>query len=295
MMGVRSLPVSVPSRSNQAVPKLEIALVLDISGSMGRDSTSAPGTTLAQLQVAAKQFIDTVLNPDTEAQTLVSIVPFSQQVNLQSGLVAHYKMTRHHTYANCLEYRDLDFDSATMPLQPGTAYRQSQHFIDGGNSKNRLYQCPKNNNAVTAYSNNAAALKNAIDALTVETWTATYMGMKWGTALLDPGSRPIVSAKVTNGELPSEFAGWPLAWNDPSVRKITVVMSPIRARGVPRLHLVPPDEAVTSSGAPRHPQSARDRRRARVRRRSATTALGDVNLEGRRARKEGGRMTERPR
>ncbi len=225
MMGVDTLNVSVQSGAIQAAPKLEIALVLDISGSMGWNSTSAPGTKLAQLKVAAKQFIDTVLAPDTEAQTLVSIVPFSQQVNLRSSFVAHYNMTRHHTYSNCLEYRDLRFDTAAMPLNPGTAYRQSQHFIDGGTSSNRLYGCPKNNNAITAYSNNAAALKSAIDALTVETWTATYMGMKWGTALMDPTSRPIVSERVSNGQIPSEFAGWPHAWNDPTVRKITVVMS----------------------------------------------------------------------
>jgi len=43
--------------------------------------------------------------------------------------------------------------------------------------------------------------------------------------MLDPSSGPIVDARIANGELPSEFAGWPHAWNDPSVRKITVLMS----------------------------------------------------------------------
>jgi hypothetical protein len=74
--------------------------------------------------------------------------------------------------------------------------------------------------------------------------------------------------------------------------------TPIRARGAPRLHLVPPDEAATSSGAPRHPQSARDRRRARVRRRSATTALGDGSEGKRRGEAdegERGRVTGRSR
>jgi hypothetical protein len=81
------------------------------------------------------------------------------------------------------------------------------------------------NNAITPFSNDPTKLKNAIDALSPETWTATYMGMKWGAALLDPTSRPVVDAMIANGSLSQDFAGWPNAWNDTSTRKITVLMS----------------------------------------------------------------------
>jgi Flp pilus assembly protein TadG len=69
LMGINRLNVAVISGAIQAVPKLEITLVLDVSGSMGWDSTSAPGTKLAQLKIAAKQFLDTILSAGNAAQT----------------------------------------------------------------------------------------------------------------------------------------------------------------------------------------------------------------------------------
>jgi len=158
-------------------------------------------------------------------RTLISIVPFSQQVNLPRAMANVYNLNRRHDYSSCFDYRDLDFDSAAMPTRPATAYRQGQHFIETGAGGSGLRGCPATRNAITPFSNNLTALNAAVDALGTETFTATYMGMKWGTALLDPSSRPVVDAMIAAGTLSNEFAGWPHAWNDPSVRKITVVMS----------------------------------------------------------------------
>ncbi len=49
--------------------------------------------------------------------------------------------------------------------------------------------------------------------------------MKWGQHLLDTSSRPLVDAMIANGDLSADFAGWPHAWNETAVRKITIVMS----------------------------------------------------------------------
>ncbi len=223
MIGITQLDVNVQSGAVQAAPRLEIALVLDVSGSMGWDSTSAPGTKLSQLQVAAKSFIDTVLSADNQAQTLISIVPFSQQVNMPRAMADLYNIDRHHDYSSCIDYHSIDFDTVAMPVNPVTAYVQGQHFRENVGSGN--FGCPNANNAITPFSNNPQALKDAIDALDPETWTATYMGMKWGQALLDTSSRPVIDAMIANGDLSAEFAGWPHASYEPGARKITVVMS----------------------------------------------------------------------
>ena len=223
LMGINRLNVAVISGAIQAVPKLEITLVLDVSGSMGWDSTSAPGTKLAQLKIAAKEFLDTVLTADTAAQTLITIVPFSQQVALPRSMADLYNLDRHHDYSSCIDFHDIDFDTTAMPTSTRTPYGQGQHFRENVGSGN--YGCPKVNNAITPFSNDLNMLKNAIDALSPETWTATYMAMKWGAAMLDPSSRPVVDAMIANNELSEGFAGWPHAWNDTSVRKITVLMS----------------------------------------------------------------------
>jgi hypothetical protein len=192
---------------------------------MGWESTSSPGTKIAQLKVAAKEFLRTVLAPDVAAQTLITIVPFSQQVNVRREMADLYNLTRRHTYSSCFDFHGLDFDTTAMPTKPGTAYIHGQHFIESGSGSSRLFGCPKTNNAIIPYSNNLAALSAAVDALSVETFTATYLGVKWGASMIDPTSRPIVNAMIANGTLGAEFAGWPNDWNDPSTRKIAVVMS----------------------------------------------------------------------
>ena len=221
MVGINQLDVNVQSGAIQSAPRLEIALVLDVSGSMGWDSTSAPGTKLDQLQIAAKNFIDTVLSADNQAQTLISIVPFSQQVNMPRAMADLYNIDRQHDYSSCIDFHEMDFNTVVLPMNPATPYTQGQHFREN----NSDFGCPKSFNAITPFSNTAQTLKDAIDALAPESWTATYFGMKWGQHLLDTSSRPLVDAMIANGDLSAEFAGWPHAWNDTTVRKITVVMS----------------------------------------------------------------------
>jgi len=226
LLGITRMDVVVNSGAIQAAPKLEITLVLDVSGSMGWNSTSSPGTKLAQLKVAAKEFLKTVLTADSAPNTLITVVPFSQQVNLPKAMADQYNLKRLHTYSSCFDYRDLNFGSTAMPTKPATAYRQGQHFIEtGAGGSTKLYGCPLLKNAITPYSNSLTQLSAAIDALAPESFTATYMGVKWGAALLDPTSRPVVDAMIAAGTLPKSFAGWPHSWTDGSVRKITVVMS----------------------------------------------------------------------
>ena len=223
MIGITQLPVVAQSGAIYSAPKLEITLVLDVSGSMDRDSSSAPGTKLEQLQVAAKEFIDTVLDADSEAEVLISIVPYSMQVNMPRAMADLYNIDRHHDYASCIDFHEFDFTTTAMPMNPVDPYEQNQRFIEDAGDMD--YACPRTVNAITPYSNDANALKAAIDALTPEKWTAIYLGMKWGAALLDPSSRPIVDAMIANNEISADYAGWPHAWNDPSVRKIVVLMS----------------------------------------------------------------------
>lgn len=226
MMGLSKMNVPVRSGALQGAPKLEITLVLDVSGSMSRDSTSSPGTKLAQLKVAAKEFLDTILAADTGGETLITIVPFSQQVNLPRSMADVYNLDRHHDFSSCFDYHGLDFSTTVMPTNSSVPFEQGQHFIeDNAGRRSVHYGCPRAMNAITPFSNDLSQLKNAIDGLASESWTTTYVGVKWGTALLDPSSRPVVDAMIANNELSAEFAGWPHAWSDTSVRKITVVMS----------------------------------------------------------------------
>ena len=149
MMGLDTMNVAVNSGAVQAAPKLEIALVLDVSGSMGWDSTSAPGTKLEQLKIAAKEFIDIILDSDSGNQTLISIIPFSQQVVLPASMADQYNFDRVHNYSSCFDYHGLDFDTTAMPTNSLNPFEQGQHFSEWGGNNG----CPQASNEIKALSN----------------------------------------------------------------------------------------------------------------------------------------------
>ncbi|MBY8975853.1 VWA domain-containing protein [Rhodobacteraceae bacterium NNCM2] len=225
LAGLKQLDANVRSGAEQAIGKTEIALVLDVSGSMGEPSTTSPGTKIAQMKDAAKEFVRTVLHGDNANHVLVSIIPYSSRTSLSMSMAGMYNISVDHDYSRCIDYRDLDFTSPAIPLNPFTPYRQSQEYIESGSGDNRVFGCPHFNNAITPYSNSVDELVGAIEALTTEKWTASYIGMKWGAAMLDPGSRAIVDAKISANQLPDTFAGFPHDWDDVTANKFVVLMT----------------------------------------------------------------------
>ena len=78
---------------------------------------------------------------------------------------------------------------------------------------------------IQAFSQNATALKDAIDQYTPRANTAIHIGMKWGVAMLDPSFRPINAALASSGESDSTFSNRPVAYNDPSTLKTVILMT----------------------------------------------------------------------
>lgn len=71
-----SFPVTVTSQAKRGSGKLEVALVLDTTGSMS-------GTKMDTLKIAAANLVTTLFNvPDATNRVKVSLVPFAQYVNI---------------------------------------------------------------------------------------------------------------------------------------------------------------------------------------------------------------------
>ena len=220
LVGVDTLKVNASSTATEAISQLEVTLVLDVTGSMG--STSQSGLRkIDDLKIAAKTFLDTILS-DPNAPVLVSILPFSQNVNMPADVIGQFNVTTHHTHHNCLDFDSFDFTTLPMPLNPTTAYLQAQHFHS---YESERYHCPRSDNMATVFSDDLTELKATIDRLTTETYTAMFMGMRWAAALNDPAARPIVASKVSSSQISGKFAGWPANWTDGATRKIVVLMS----------------------------------------------------------------------
>ncbi len=70
LMGVNTLTAVGGATAEVRTPKLEVSLVLDVSGSMS-------GAKLANLKVAAKEFVSTLLASSDPGGSVISIIPFS--------------------------------------------------------------------------------------------------------------------------------------------------------------------------------------------------------------------------
>jgi len=220
MVGIKSLAAHASGQAEERVNKVEISLVLDVSGSMSEDSK------LSHLKTAAKEFIDTVVTPGNAGKVSVSIIPFSTQVDAGARLLSFYNVSNEQTVTNCINFQAADFDTAA--LSQTAKLQRTGNFDPWSYSKDPILDtvCPTSSSReILAFSQNASALKAKINALQAGGNTSIDIGMKWGAALLDPGTQPVVSGLINAGVVDAAFAGRPLSYSDPDALKIAVVMT----------------------------------------------------------------------
>lgn len=108
LVGVESLPYNASSEAEESVNDVEVSLILDISGSMGS------GTKLADMQAAAKDFLDEILAGADDDRVSVSLVPYSTQVSAGPELLAQVSTTFNHNHSHCVNFDDEDFDVTAL-------------------------------------------------------------------------------------------------------------------------------------------------------------------------------------
>jgi Flp pilus assembly protein TadG len=235
-VGIEDLAAHGVSAAEQRVNNVEIVLVLDVSGSM------ASNNRLVNLKAAAKEFVDTILASDSEDRISIALVPFNGQVNLGSTLRAKYNATDIHGTANvnCLDlpaaaYSGISLSrSLAMPMTPyADSYsttNQTASFVSPTNSYATPYSanvwCPATpGNIVRLPTNDGTTLKAQIDGLTAIGATSINAGMRWGTALLDPGSRGMYDELIGAGQMNADWSGRPFDYDDDEAMKVIVLMT----------------------------------------------------------------------
>jgi len=224
--GVDTLTVPARSKAEERFQKVEISLVLDVSGSMADNSK------LSNMKVAAKSFIDTVMRPGTEGYVSLSLVPYSEQVNVGPNIFNALWVDTFHNFSHCIDVPDGHFVQTQMT--PGFPWDQTQHFqwnrysIETDYEENTLFDtvCPRQvYERVLPISQNADALKDQIDLFQARAGTAIYMGVKWGTALLDGSFQQSTTKLVSDGVVEATFADRPAPYNDAETLKTIVLMT----------------------------------------------------------------------
>ena len=235
LVGVDTLPAATAATAEERVTDVEISLVLDVSGSMEDHGR------IGNLRRAATQFVQAVM-PEvppgvTRGTTTVSLVPYSTSVNAGRDLLDLYALDRVHEHSNCVLFADGDYDDVALPpTRPLTQYEHFDPGVGGYISTNpyRIAQplCPREAEGTTPERNlmrplatDAAALIADIAALQAEGSTEMDAGMRWGIAMLDPQTRPVVDALVAEGGVDPSASGRPLDYGTENAIKVAVLMT----------------------------------------------------------------------
>ncbi|MEM1265008.1 MAG: pilus assembly protein TadG-related protein, partial [Pseudomonadota bacterium] len=250
LIGRDDILVPTASSARSVRREIEIAFVIDVSGSMGDPDpdSSANLSKIESLRSAASRFVDRVMGqvPDAEQdQVLISVVPYSAHTSVTPEIAAFYGFQGHptsdgnggtvigHTHSYCAEFDPGDHDPAGGATNPDftrldipkDTYFQYQHFRDHQNQFGEHHACPAANNRTTPFLSSAEAVKAAFNALTLEGHTTLYNGVKWGAHFLDVSSRDLLAHLQGLGLVWDQFAGWPNAPADANVQKALIILT----------------------------------------------------------------------
>jgi Flp pilus assembly protein TadG len=240
------------TEAQQGAQKIEVMMVLDVTGSMGETPSGDTKKKIDGLKDAAKSFIELTEESDTLNQVSIGIVPYNTQVNLGAALRNQFvNATNIPTFggiiqnipsSNCLEtptttaafnstsisitgsfpmsvFADLESSSGSgsVTLANGAPVTPT----NGGAGSN--YMCPPYAySEVLLPTKESAPLLAKIASLQPNGRTSILMGMRWGVALLDESAKPIYE-KLLAGE--PAMAGRPAANTDPKTRKMIILMT----------------------------------------------------------------------
>ena len=235
MLGIDEFYVGSLSKAEQSISNLEIVLVLDVSGSM-------TGTKLANLKIAADQFVDTILANDPNHRASISIVPYNAQVNIGPDLVSKFNITHPNGVANdnCIEIPASAFNSLAlsqtdpMPMMAYADINNTTDRINGFVLPTSTFAVPNYGsasckpstvNVVRLPNNDGEVLKAQIDALQAGGNTSITLGMKWGATLIDPSMRPVYTQFIAADKIPANIPNRPFAYDDANSMKIIVLMT----------------------------------------------------------------------
>ncbi|MBE1297138.1 TadE/TadG family type IV pilus assembly protein [Phycobacter azelaicus] len=226
--GGGDLPIYANSRAEETIGSVEISLVLDISGSMNSNRR------LENLKIAAHSFIDQITQNTEAGNVSISIIPYATQVNAGESLLSKYNAgfddlpSSEWNYSHCVNFVYDQFAKTT--LDPAERLERTAHFDPFTyypyNTNTMRPVCPtRAGSAILPFTNDTTVLHNYIDGLTAWGNTSIDIGMKWGSALLDPSTRPVINALINDGEVDAQFVNRPTEYNNGDTLKIIILMS----------------------------------------------------------------------
>ena len=196
-LGRRIVDLDARAEVPLGIMAMEIALVLDNTGSMSRLGK------MEALKEAAKNLIDAIQGASGSVNSTFALVPFNTQVNVGTG----------NSTAPWLRYTPpggpepkLDVTSATWTgcVVDRDQPQDTRDTLPSTGRPDTLYPAAKcqypNLLPIIPLSRDFAAMKSAVDAMTPTGNTNTGIGLAWGLAVLTPGAPLSGIARAPNSQ-----------------------------------------------------------------------------------------------
>lgn len=250
------LEAPVTAAAAEGIAKVEVVLVLDITGSMS--SPASAGDTKSKIEAlreAADNFVTIVKGADSKNGVSIGVVPYASQVNIPASLRQEFNVTRLSSWnfvanqgvpnINCIEIPQSTYTSTAlsttlaMPMAAvadmsttvptGSDYLKPADYPPSVNFGPRI--CTTKNddpgtaeneseyNQVLLPTKDANAVKARIAQLTAAGNTSIALGMRWGTAIIDETATNYYTITDSDGKVR------PFQNDDETVRKIIVLMT----------------------------------------------------------------------
>jgi Flp pilus assembly protein TadG len=198
--------VRVKSGAAYSERKVEVAMVLDVTGSMGDQVVKTGSSKIKDLKAATNVAISAFLDNGND-NTRVAIVPYSTGVNSGSISSAVVDPRGNVPIDKCAtERRGVHmFDDASPSVAKVT--RADELYI-----ANKDYVCPVA--AVQPLTRDKSVLTSLVGKLSPRGYTAGHIGIQWGQYLLSPNWKSLMTAQSA-----------PAAYAEPMTDKYLIVMT----------------------------------------------------------------------
>lgn len=174
IFSIREVKIGQSSVANMSMSKLDLAMMLDVSGSMS-------GQKIKDLKSAANDAIDTLITARTGDRVRIAFNTYSTAVNVGS----YAKTVKGNNYDATSATRDCVTERGGIAKFKDDAPGTGKYLEETTKSAdNKALSCPSS--SLEPLSTDKDKLQKAINGLSANGWTAGHLGIAWAWYLISP-------------------------------------------------------------------------------------------------------------
>ncbi|HPD92956.1 MAG TPA: VWA domain-containing protein [Pararhodobacter sp.] len=203
LVGVNDFAVATPARATESVGggvKLELVMVLDVSGSMNGQGK------IGAMRDAAVALTDTLLTGAEPGTVAITLVPYDTWVLPPPGFLNYFSSLSGSGACNDWAI----WNQITGSLNEPSARR---------NCSTATWR------TVHPYVSNQTQAETYINELMASGTTSIDLGVRYGALFFDPSIRPAISGLIANGIIDPAFEGRPYDWDEPNVVRALILLT----------------------------------------------------------------------